>query len=153
MRNIKTNPKGKKGGIGSRPSNRVYPRRNCKKPSCNVEFIPTSKKQVYCIPQHRIDHNNDQRTSKDKLPNAHVKKLAHNQEVLKKIYNRLAFNNQDSFSIQLLQYELYNFGIHTGRSINEQSGNEIEWAYQYGIEPKDAATKTFIIHFRKAITQ
>lgn len=150
---MRNSSKAKKGGIGSRPSKRIYPKAKCKKPDCNNEFTPTSRKQEYCIPQHRIDHNNDLRILKDKLPKSHAKKLAHNQEVLRKIYNSLAFNNQSSFSIQLLQYELYNFGIHTGKSVNEQSGNEIEWAYHYGIEVKDTATKTFIIHFRNVIPQ
>lgn len=147
-----TKSNGKKSGKGSRPSKRVYPKKNCNKPDCNVEFTPTNRRQGYCIPQHRIDHNNDLRIIKDKLPKSHAKKLAHNQEVLKKISNSLAINNQGSFSIQLLQYELYNFGIHTGKSVNEQSGNEIEWTYHYGIEVKDAATKTFIIHIRNSMS-
>lgn len=141
------------GNTGSpkRPSNRVYPPKKCKNPACGKMFTPTSKRQEYCIPQHRIDYNNDLRAVKDQPYKLHGKKLAHNLAVLKKIHLSLAANNQITFSIQLLQYELYNFGICTGRSINKDTGNEIEWNYNYGIEVKNSNEKTFIIHFRKSI--
>ncbi len=143
MQNLPLQPK--------RQSNRIYAPRNCKKPDCNISFIPTDKRQDFCRPQHRIDFNNDLRTLKEQPLKLLGKKLYHNQEILKKIHSSLAANDRTAFSIQLLQYELYNFGIYTDRSINTHSGNEIEWNYNYGIEVNDTQKKTFIIHLRKSI--
>ena len=139
----------KNSGPTRRPSNRVYPPRKCKKPDCDVTFTPTSKKHVYCIPQHRIDYNNDRRDIKELPLKILGKKLTYNKEILEKIYNSLAANNQTSFSIQILQYELYHFGMYTDKAVNQETGNQIEWVYNYGLEGKDAVKKTFIIHFRK----
>lgn len=139
--------------IKPRPSKRVYPAKKCKKPDCDIIFNPTNKRQEYCTTQHRIDHNNDLRALKEAPLKQLASKLTHNLEVLKKIHISLAFNNQNSFSIQLLQYELYNFGTYTDRSVNEGTGNEIEWVYNYGIEGKDINSKTFIIHNRKSKQQ
>jgi hypothetical protein len=136
--------------VKTRLSNRVYPPRKCKKSDCEINFIPTDKRQEFCTPQHRIDHNNDLRAEKEKPLKLLGKMLAHNLSVLKKIQSSLAANNQTVFSIQLLQYELYNFGIYTDKSINKNTDNEIEWNYDYGIEVKEADKKTFIIHFRKS---
>ncbi len=133
----------------TRSSNRVYPPQKCKKPDCGVIFTPTDKRQQYCNPQHRIDHNNDLRTIKEQPFKMYKKKLAHNLALLKKIHSSLAANAQSTFSIQLLQYELYNFGIYTDKNINQETDKEIEWNYNYGIEVNDADKKTFIIHFRK----
>jgi hypothetical protein len=135
-----------------RLSNRVYPPRKCKKPDCGQIFTPTDKRQEYCVPQHRIDHNNDLRVVKEQPLKLLGKKLAHNLAVLKKIHSSLSANDQTSFSIQLLQYELYNFGVYTDRSINKQTDNEIEWNFNYGIEVKDIDKKSFIIHFRKSLS-
>ena len=137
--------------IKIRKSNRIYPPRKCKKPDCSLIFTPTDKRQEFCIPQHRVDYNNDLRAIREQPLKIHGKKLAHNLAVLKKIHSSLIVNDQTSFSIQLLQYELYHFGIYTDRSINKNTGNEIEWNYHYGIEVKDADKRSFIIHFRKSI--
>lgn len=134
-----------------RQSNRVYHPRKCKKPECGKIFTPTDKRQEYCVSQHRIDHNNDLRAVKDQPLKLLGKKLAYNLAVLKKIQLSLEANNQTTFSIQLLQYELYNFGFYSDKSINKNTGNEIEWNYDYGIEVKEADKKTFIIHFRKSL--
>lgn len=134
-----------------RESNRIYPPRECKNQDCRKVFTPTDKRQEYCIPQHRIDYNNDLRAVKEKPLKTLGKKLAHNHAVLRKIHSSLVGNNQSSFSIQLLHYELYNFGICTDKSINKNTGNEIEWNYDYGIEVKDADKRSFIIHIRKSI--
>ena len=134
-----------------RPSKRVYPPRKCKKPDCGLMFTPTDKRQEFCMPQHRIDHNNDLRTVREQPLKEFGKKLAHNLEVLKKIHSSLAAIGQTSFRLQLLQYEIYNFGSFTDKTINKDTGNEIEWIYNYGLEVKDHDKKTFIIHFRKSI--
>lgn len=148
MKNNRSNMEPK---VRIRKSKRIYPPRKCKKSDCGLIFTPTDKRQRYCFPQHRIDHNNDLRDIKEQPLKILGKKLSHNLEVLKKIYSSLDVNNQTSFSIQLLQYELYNFGFYTNRSINKDTDNEIEWIYNYGIEVKDADKRNFIIHFRKSI--
>lgn len=139
-------------GQPSRPSRRRYPPKNCKKPDCSKLYIPTNKRQEFCCPQHRIDYNNDQRDLKELPFKLLSKKLAHNQAVLKRIYASLNVHKQNSFTIQLLQYDNYNFGFNTDRSVNTDTGNEIEWNYNYGLEGKDVVKKTFIIHFRKTIS-
>src|SRR5437868_8543504 len=91
----------------TRPSKRVYPPRKCKKPDCGIDFNPIDNRQKYCCAQHRIDHNNDLRSVKERPLKLLGKKLKHNLEVLKKVHSSLNANRQSTFSIQLLQYEGY----------------------------------------------
>lgn len=146
---MKNNQDLRNNGVFRRPSNRIYAPRKCKKTDCSVTFAPTNKRQVFCTVQHRIDYNNDLRDLKAQPLKILGKKLSHNKEVLKKIHDSLAANSKTSFSIQLLQYELYNFGIYTDMAVNQKTGKQIEWVYNYGIEGKDEDKKTLNIYFRK----
>ena len=142
----------KKESPKKRPSNQVLEPIICKKPGCGKVFPPRNVKHVYCIPQHRIDTNNALDKQRRAPEKQHAKRLAHNKKVLEKIFNSLAVNKLSNFHLQLLQYELYNFGLFTEKAINENTSNEIEWVYDYGFEVNDAIAKTFIVHFRKTTT-
>ena len=117
-----------------RISHRLYPSRKCKKTDCQIDFTPTSKREKYCCPQHRVDHNNDQRDLKAKPGIEFEKKLQHNQMVLKKIFEKLGALKLTCISADLLIYESYYFDLYTDKQINTKSGMEVSWNYYFGIE-------------------
>ena len=134
--------------VKKRVSNRIYPQRRCLKPDCQVLFTPRYKQQTHCCDQHRIDRNNDARTTKD-LPGKMLEKtFQHNQRVLKKLYAACIRLNTTSIPYDYLSIEEYNHECFTNRTINEVTRVHVYWCYHYGIERiKD--TRNFIIHYRE----
>lgn len=70
-----------------RKSNRTYEPRIC--PHTGLEFIPTHNKQKYASRQAQIDHNNDQRATKNKELNEFTSVLKTNRKILRKTYAKL----------------------------------------------------------------
>ena len=66
-----------------RISNRTYPPKLCKKKDCNIEFIPTDGRQVYCNAQHRIDSNNDKRKAIDIIESVGITKFVSIPEIVR----------------------------------------------------------------------
>jgi hypothetical protein len=136
----------------TRISNRIYPAKQCLKPSCGRHFLPTDARQKYCCEQHRIDHNNDQR----KLKNVDLKifgdKIAHNQAVLQKIYNKMPEFGHRPVNVSLLKYEDFYFDIYSSREKNPHTGLPVCWSWDYGIEGSDPEMETYIIHKKKIST-
>ena len=58
-----------------RISKRRYPQRICRKSDCKILFTPSDARQIYCDPQHRIDHNNDLRKFNNEPDNIFIKKI------------------------------------------------------------------------------
>jgi hypothetical protein len=134
-----------------RISKRKYPVRRCAKPACYIEFIPTHKRQKFCCPQHRIDHNNDRRDEKNKPSLTLEKKRRHNENVLRKVFIKLKELRSDNVAATLLIYEDFNFEVYSDRTINLLSNNEILWSYFYGIEGQSPERNFFKIHHRTKI--
>lgn len=134
-----------------RISKRLYDSIDCRKPGCKIKFKPTDKRQVYCTPQHRVDHNNDLRKIKNLKFENHNKILAKNQAILEKLFFKLNEMPKKHFHIDILRIENYSFGYMTDKSINEYTGNEIEWNFFYGLEGYCQNEMTFIVHNRKKI--
>ena len=132
-----------------RISNRKYPLRECKKKGCNTSFIPTDRRQLYCCPQHRIDHNNDERTIRSMPARAINEINGANHQILEKLYNILKEKNQLTSVVgELLTYLGYNWQFATDRTRNIKTNGEIIWSYHFGLEGNPDA-KTFTIHERK----
>jgi len=134
-----------------RISNRRYPRIICKKTGCDKLFIPTDARQIYCCNQHRIDHNNDLRKTKT-IHGINLQKIhLHNENILKKIYDKLSLTQYSLATMSLLEYEQYEFQYYTDRTINEETNREVLWCHNYGIEGFNKVNLNFKIQYRKII--
>lgn len=127
-----------------RISKRIYPSTECRQ--CKRPFNPSDARQLFCSAQHRIDYNNDQRKIKSAPLDLLNKELWKNERILKKIFESLKQNKQESFGIDLLKYEGYNFNVSRLVNINKTSQNKIYWSLSYGMEIDDENKKTFKIH-------
>ncbi len=127
-----------------RISQRRYPAIPCKQ--CKNQFSPSDKRQVYCQPQHRIDHNNDLRAIKEMPTKLMVKKLFSNETILKKIDHNMTILNNNTFNIDFLLLEGFDFDISSASEINRKTGGKIIWSLSYGIEGIGDDEKNFIIH-------
>lgn len=131
--------------IRQRVSNRTYPPKLCKKPDCNLEFIPTDGRQVYCNAQHRIDSNNDKRKVIDKFESEFNKKAKKNKQILVKIEKSENYLKSEVANKSLLKYEGYDFGIYHKKQIETNTNREIQICYDYGLILIDAFNKNYKI--------
>jgi len=131
-----------------RMSNRVYPRRFCKKLDCSELFVPTDNRQLYCCAQHRIDHNNDKRKDIDTFQHKFNKQIKHNKKVLLKIYNSTFYKRQDNVDESLLEYENYNFSTYHEKLFDEHYEREVMFCFDFGIMLIDSTYKKYKIFKR-----
>ena len=135
----------KKNSINKRFSNRTYPRKLCKKPDCNLEFVPTDGRQVYCSSQHRIDSNNDKRKVIDKIENDFISRAKSNEKILIKIIGS-PFYIKNGFTHSIfLDHEGYDFETFHFIEYDEETDREIQFCYKHGIFLIDAERKYFKI--------
>jgi hypothetical protein len=135
----------KKNSIKKRFSNRTYPRKFCKKPDCNMEFIPTDSRQVYCSSQHRIDSNNDKRKVMDAIESNFTSRAKSNEKILIKIIGS-PFYIKNGFTHSIfLEHEGYDFETFHFIEYDEETDREIQFCYKHGIFLIDAERKYFKI--------
>ena len=135
----------KKNSIKKRFSYRTHPRKFCKKPDCNMEFVPTDGRQVYCSPQHRIDSNNDKRKMIDKIENDFTSRAKSNEKILIKIIGS-PFYTKNGFTHSIfLEHECYDFETFHFIEYDEATNREIQFCYNHGIFLIDAEKKHFKI--------
>jgi hypothetical protein len=130
----------------TRHSNRVYPTRICEKPDCNLEFIPTDARQIYCSGQHRIDNNNDKRKIVDSIEKDFTKTAKNNKRILIKIFNSEEYKKYGFIQYSILKYEGYDFGVFHNAKIEEKTGREIKFCYDYGILLLDSEKRNYKIY-------
>ena len=135
----------KKNTIRQRVSNRTYPPKLCKKPDCNLEFIPTDARQVYCNAQHRIDSNNDKRKVIDEFESDFKKKARNNKLVLIKIEKSGNYIKSGVANKSLLEYEGYDFSTYHRKKIETNTRREIQICYDYGLILIDALNENYKI--------
>jgi hypothetical protein len=128
-----------------RVSNRTYPPKLCKKLDCNLEFIPTDGRQVYCNEQHRIDSNNDKRKIVDKIESNFNKGARNNKRILIKISNSIEYINSEVVNISLLQYEGYDFNICHSTQMERSTNREVKFCFDYGLMFIDTTNKNYKI--------
>ncbi|PQJ08778.1 hypothetical protein CJD36_022535 [Flavipsychrobacter stenotrophus] len=128
-----------------RMSKRLYAGIPCKKADCNKIFQPTDSRQKYCCPQHRVDHNNDKRKANDTDAVALLKTLKHNDAVLAKVFRSEIYSMTKGVSLDLLQYERFEFDYFVKRQKNTQTGKTVLWMFKYGIEPTEFNNNIFLI--------
>ena len=135
----------KKNSIKKRFSNRTYPRKLCKKPDCNMEFVPTDGRQVYCSSQHRIDSNNDKRKVTEKIESDFTSRAKSNEKILIKIIGS-PFYIKNGFTHSIfLEHEYYDFETFHFIEYDEETDREIQFCYKHGIFLIDAEKKHFKI--------
>ncbi len=135
----------KKNLIKKRFSNRTYPLKFCKKPDCNMEFIPTDGRQVYCCSQHRIDSNNDKRKVIDKFESEFTKKAKKNRFVLIKISESDYYKKRGYVEKGLLVYEGYELPVYHSKELEYGTNREILVCYEYGLILIDADKEIYKI--------
>ncbi len=129
-----------------RVSNRRYPPKKC--PQCQRNYIPTSKRQIYCVPQCRIDFNNDKRNRDDAQSVSFTKALKINRKSLKKGFEKLEKHQEQYLNLEFLKYDGFNPAIYSDQSIEKGNGNMILWSLDYGIEGIDKQRTIIKIHKR-----
>lgn len=127
-------------------SKRKYPPRNCRARYCGRKFIPHDARQEFCVPQCRIDENNDKRSDADKPFNEERKKTKKNDKVLEAAFKKLSDEQKKFINKDFLEFSGYDFGVYFALTKNESTGNTIFWNIKYGIEPADSQRQLFIIH-------
>lgn len=135
----------KKNSIKKRFSNRTYPRKFCKKPDCNMEFVPTDGRQVYCSSQHRIDSNNDKRKIIDAIESNFTSRAKNNEKILIKIIGSPFYIKNGFTHTYFLEHEYYDFGTYHTIEYDEATNREIHFCYNHGIFIIDAEKKHFKI--------
>ena len=134
----------------TRHSNRVYPTRLCEKPDCDLEFIPTDARQIYCSKQHQIDSNNDKRKIVDSIERDFTKTAKSNKMILMKIYNSKEYKMRGSIHYSILRYEGYDFNIFHTIKLEAETKREAKFCYDYGIWLFDSEMNIYkIIKFEK----
>jgi hypothetical protein len=126
-------------------SNRTYPPKLCKKQDCNMEFVPTDGRQVYCSAQHRIDSNNDKRKVIDKIESDFQKKAKKNKQILIKIKESDNYIKSGVTNKTLLIYEGFEFPIYHKKQVDSETNREILICYDYGLILVDAKNNNYII--------
>ena len=135
----------KKNSIKKRFSNRTYPPKLCKKQDCNMEFVPTDGRQVYCNAQHRIDSNNDKRKVIDKIESDFTLRAKSNEKILIKIIGSPFYIKNGFTHSVFLEHEYYDFETFHFIEYDEETDREIQFCYKHGIYLIDAEKKHFKI--------
>lgn len=126
-------------------SNRTYPPKLCKKLDCNMEFVPTDGRQVYCNAQHRIDNNNDKRKIIDEIESDFKKKAKKNKQIMIKIKGSVNYIKSGVANKTLLIYEGFEFPIYHRKQIDTETNREIQICFDYGLILIDAKNDNYII--------
>jgi hypothetical protein len=117
----------------TRHSNRVYPPKFCQKPDCNLEFIPTDARQIYCSRQHQIDTNNDKRKIVDSIEIDFTKTVKSNKRILLKIFNCEEYKTRGYITYSILRYEGYNHDVFHSTKWESETNREVKFCYDYGL--------------------
>jgi hypothetical protein len=128
-----------------RVSNRTYPPKLCKKQDCNLAFVPTDGRQVYCNAQHRIDSNNDKRKITDKIESDFNKGAKNNKRILIKIHDSKEYLNSGVVNKSLLAYEGYDFNIYHKTLIHKIANREVKFCFDYGLMLEDTKNNNYKI--------
>ena len=115
-----------------RYSNRVYPPKICSKQDCNKEFIPTDARQIYCCRHHQIDSNNDKRKIVDLFESIFIKAAKSNKQILFQVFNSDEYMKNGYVHSAVLKYLNFDFDIFHSIIVDEYSGVEVKFCYEYG---------------------
>lgn len=114
-------------------SNRVYPPKICSKQDCNEEFVPTDARQIYCCRQHQIDENNDRRKIVDSYESRFNKVAKSNRQILFQVFNSEEYIENGYVHSVILKYLNYDFDNFHSIIIEEYSGVEVKFCFEYGL--------------------
>ena len=117
----------------TRHSNRVYPPKFCQKPDCNLEFIPTDSRQIYCSKQHQIDTNNDKRKKVDSIEKNFTKIAKNNNRILIKIDSSEEYKTRGYVHSSILKHDSYNHGVFHFVKFESETNREVKFCFDYGL--------------------
>lgn len=123
----------KKKVLRKRYSNRVYPTKVCLKQGCDEEFIPTDSRQIYCCRQHQIDANNDRRKMVNTYESRFNKTAKNNRQILFQVFNSDQYKKKACVHSTVLKYLNYDFDNFHSIEIDEISGIEVKFCFEYGL--------------------
>ncbi len=123
----------KKEVLRKRYSNRVYPPKVCSKQDCDEEFVPKDARQIYCCRQHQIDANNDKRKIVDSFVSNFNKLAKRNRQILFHVYNSEEYRKCRHVHSAVLKYLNYDFDNFHSITIDEYSGVEVKFCFEYGL--------------------
>ncbi len=135
----------KKEVLRKRYSNRVYPPKVCSKQSCDEEFVPTDARQIYCCRQHQIDANNDRRKQIDSFELNFNKGAKNNRKILFQVINSEEYRANGYVHSAVLKYLNYDFDNFHSIYIDEFSGVEVKFCFEYGLYLFDVEKQLFKI--------
>jgi len=115
------------------------------KKDCNMEFVPTDSRQVYCSSQHRIDSNNDKRKVIDAIESNFTSRAKSNEKILIKIIGSPFYIKNGFTNSFFLEHEYYDFETFHSIEYDEATNREIQFCYNHGIFLIDAEKKYFKI--------
>jgi hypothetical protein len=131
--------------IKRRISNRTYPSRYCIKPECNLEFIPTDSRQIYCSKQHQIDTNNDKRKIVDSIDKNFTKTAKNNKRILIKIDSSEEYKTLGYITGSILKYEGYDHDVFHSIKWESETNREVKFCYEYGLMLLDSEKNIYKI--------
>ena len=129
----------------TRHSNRVYPPKFCQKPECNLEFIPTDSRQIYCSKQHQIDTNNDKRNIVDSIDKNFTKTAKNNKQILIKIDSSEEYKTLGYITGSILKYEGYVHDVFHSIKWESETNREVKFCYEYGLMLLDSEKNIYKI--------
>lgn len=127
---------------------RQHPSRKC--PFCQESFYPKDARQLYCCRQHQTYFNNDLRKERQAVFKSFYQKLKNNRDILLKAWLRLKELNQPYATLEILQYEAYDFSVYETQQINMTTNQPVFWVMGLGIEAVKGTTDKFYIHLNQS---
>lgn len=129
-------------------SKRTYPQRICKNANCThgKYYTPHDARQVWCCPPCGVEAYNDGRSKLNNSKFLPEKQLRIYDKLLGKLYAQYEKNNHCLVHKLILQHEQLDPSLNVEQQTNTQTGQQVKWYYEFGIEIHPTSKEHFIIH-------
>lgn len=137
-------------GRGKSPrSQRRYDKRRCKNPNCRTEpeYEPHDARQKFCCAQCGSDYFNDQRKGENATKYLDIDYLKRYNKTLEQMFAKAADDKgYCCLHKGYYKYEGVDLSMLTKIRINKDTGAEIHWLFDYGVEQHSGNKDFYIIH-------
>ncbi len=133
-------------------SQRNYPQQVCKNLKCGHGkfFIPHDARQVWCCPPCGVEANNDIRREKNRTKFLPEKQLRIYDSILGRLYTKYVSNNYCVVPLLIFKHEEIDLSLSVEQQTNTQTGQQVKWYYEFGIEIHPTSKEHFIIHKKES---